>query len=94
VTSSSTARTTPQVSEASATLKTANRSPLSPKTLIMSTTWPTNGPGARKMRSPRLPHAPPSTSPSAIAQGSEASRRAIQMIHTVTAVATIGKMKV
>ena len=54
----------------------------------MSTTWPCSGPGARKMRSMRLPSAPPSTSPSATAHPVERSRRATRMITTTTATAT------
>ena len=36
---------------------------------MKSTTWPSNTPGERKTRSVRLPRAPPSSIPSAIAQG-------------------------
>jgi hypothetical protein len=36
---------------------------------IQSTTQPRNGPGERKTRSVRLPIAPPSSRPSATAQG-------------------------
>ena len=54
----------------------------------MSTTWPCSGPGARKIRSTRLPSAPPSTRPSATAQPVERSRRAIRTITTTTAIAT------
>ena len=40
-----------------------------------STTWPRNGAGSRRMRSVRLPSAPPSSSPSPSAQPRSRSRR-------------------
>ena len=48
--------------------------------LIQSTTRPRSRPGARNNRSPRLPMAPPSSSPSAIVQARLRSRRAVRMI--------------
>ena len=60
----------------------------------MSTTWPTKCPGARKIRSIRLPSAPPSTRPSDTAHGSERSRSAIHAIHPITTNVMIGKTQV
>ena len=45
-------------------------------------------PGSRKIRSIRLPSAPPSTRPSVTAQPVEYSRRAVRTMTTATATAT------
>jgi hypothetical protein len=55
--------TPPQQIAESATLKIAQCG-----SWMKSTTQPRSGPGLRKTRSVRLPSAPPSSSPSAIAQ--------------------------
>lgn len=60
----------------------------------MSTTCPWKGDGARKIRSTRLPNAPPSTRPREIAQGSERRRRAIQTIQPTTPMVISGKTQV
>jgi hypothetical protein len=94
VSSSSTASTTPTLRQLSAMLKTANFSPYGPNTLIMSTTCPRNGPGARNSRSMKLPSAPPSTRPSAMPQGTERSLRAIHPIHPITTSVITGNTQV
>jgi hypothetical protein len=88
------ASATPTERALSAALNTGNTCPCGSNTDTMSTTWPSSGPGARKIRSARLPSAPPSTRPSATAHGAERSRRAIHAIQPTTARAITGKMKV
>ena len=51
-------------------------------------------PGARKIRSIRLPIAPPSTRPSDTAQGVDRSRGAIRMITMTTPIATSASSQV
>ena len=74
--------------EESARLNTGHTLPSGANSETTSTTWPCSGPGARKIRSTRLPSAPPSTRPSATAQPVDRSRRAIRAITTTTATAT------
>src|SRR4051812_1366446 len=85
---STTPRTPPQTIAESATLKTGQTLPSGPKTDRKSTTPPRRKPGSRKIRSVRLPSAPPRTSPSVTAQPVENSRRAVRTMTTATATAT------
>ena len=85
---SSTSSTPPVTIEESARLNTGHTLPSGANSDTTSTTWPCSGPGERKIRSTRLPSAPPSTSPSATAQPVERSRRATRTITTTTATAT------
>lgn len=61
---------------------------------MKSTTAPSKTPGERKIRSVRLPSAPPSSRPSAIAQGRLYSLRASRAITTITAAAITVKITV
>ena len=85
----STSRIPPQTIPESAALKTGQTLPSGANSDTMSTTCPRSGPGSRNSRSVRLPSAPPSTSPSPIAQPGEASRRAIRTITPTTTIAMI-----
>ena len=69
-------------------LKIAKPLPFGANAEMKSTTWPCSPPGARKMRSVRLPSAPASTRPRPMAQPIERSRRDSQMIAMTTASAT------
>ncbi len=61
---------------------------------MKSTTAPSKTPGARKIRSVRLPRAPPSSMPSAIAHGRLWSLRARRAITTMTVTAITVKITV
>ena len=78
----------PQTMAESATLNTGKTRPSGPKTDRKSTTPPRRKPGSRKIRSIRLPSAPPSTRPRVIAQPVEYSRRAVRTMTTATTTAT------
>src|SRR5436190_7081040 len=80
---SRTARKPPTTIAESAMLKTGQCG-----SWIQSTTCPRNGPGARRIRSTRLPSAPPSSSPRVTAHGPLTSRRACRMMTTTTTTAT------
>ncbi|MNW60040.1 hypothetical protein D3C74_379980 [compost metagenome] len=61
---------------------------------MKSTTCPCATPGARKIRSMRLPSAPPSSNPSATAQPREPILRMLRRMNTTTTVTTIVRIQV